>query len=311
MPIAIALLGCAHPHVSDLLGVIASEPDLRLAAAWDEDGSAIPGLVSQHAVREATTAIDRADAVVICAPTDLRPRLCMQAATAGRPILVEKPIARTAAEAVVVAREMRRSRTPAMAAMYLRELPALARLRGLLASGVLGRLSSATASWLHAGALDGSFVGPRAWMRDPRRAGVGALGDLAIPLVDALAVLGGAPVLTAVSFDRGPVGGGDLGGTAVGRWADVPLSVRTSWATRPAALELAINGAAASAVVREGTLELVRADGSRERWVGAPPDAGEALRAFAARLRARRLTTRELDAAIAAQTIVERAAVLD
>jgi hypothetical protein len=97
----------------------------------------------------------------------------------------------------------------------------------------------------------------------------------------------------------------------VGRWADVPVSVRASWATRPPALELVVNGTAASAVMRDGTLEIVRADGSRERWVGAPPDAGEALRAFAERLRSRRLTTRELEAAIAAQRIVERAAVLD
>jgi hypothetical protein len=26
-----ALLGCGHPHVPDVLGVVASEPDLRLA----------------------------------------------------------------------------------------------------------------------------------------------------------------------------------------------------------------------------------------------------------------------------------------
>ena len=70
MPIEIALLGCAHPHVPDLLGVLASEPDLRLAAAWDADPSAVPPAIGGAAVGRARTAIGRADAVVICAPVD-------------------------------------------------------------------------------------------------------------------------------------------------------------------------------------------------------------------------------------------------
>ena len=41
MAIDIALLGCGHPHVPDVLGVLASQPDLRLAAVWDKDPSAM------------------------------------------------------------------------------------------------------------------------------------------------------------------------------------------------------------------------------------------------------------------------------
>src|SRR4051812_39742686 len=117
MPIDLALLGCAHPHVPDVLGVLASEPDLRLVAAWDADPSAIPGALSGAAVGRAETAIRRAHAVVICAPTDQRPALATAAARAGRPLLVEKPVALTATDARGVAREVARSRTPAMAAL--------------------------------------------------------------------------------------------------------------------------------------------------------------------------------------------------
>jgi predicted dehydrogenase len=46
VPIDVALLGCGHPHVPDVLGVLASEPDLRLVAVWDPDPSAIPFAVS-------------------------------------------------------------------------------------------------------------------------------------------------------------------------------------------------------------------------------------------------------------------------
>ena len=287
MPIAISLWAAAMTCLT--CSVLASERDLHLAAAWDSDPSAIPGPITGSAVSSAETAIRRADAVVVCAPTDQRPGLCVQAARAGRPILVEKPIARTAAEARGVAREIARSRTPALAALFLRELPALDRLTAIVREGLLGRIAGASASFAHPGALERWFTGPCAWMGDPRRAGVGGFGDLALHLIDALAVLHELPRLAAVALDRSGSNPGDVGGIALGRWAGAPLSVRASWATRPGGLELVVNGANATAVLRDGVIELSRGAGSPERWIGAPPDAGESLRAFAARLRTRRL----------------------
>jgi predicted dehydrogenase len=308
MPIDVALLGCAHPHIPDVLGVLASEPDLRLTAVWDSDPSAIPVAISGAAVSRAETAIRRAHAVVICAPTDERPALCAQAARAGRPILVEKPLARTAAEARAVAREVARSRTPAMAALFLRELPALHQLAGVLGERLLGRPASVSASFAHPGAVDGWFDGPAEWMRDPRRAGVGGFGDLALHLLDALSTLppGEPPALAAVTLDRGEPGRGDLGGAALGTWAEAPLTVRASWAARPGGLELIVIGAAGTAALRDGVLEIDRG-GTPERWVGAPPDAGEALRAFATRLRARRFPNDGLAPAVRAQAQLEAA----
>lgn len=303
MPIDLALLGCAHPHVPDVLGVLAAEPDLRLVAAWDADRSAIPGPISGVAVGRAETAIRQADAVLICAPTDQRPALCAQAARAGRPLLVEKPIARTAAEARAVAREVQRSRTPAMVALHLRQVPAVSRLAGVLREGLLGRVASVSAAQAHPGALDGWFDGPVAWMRDPERASVGGFGDLAFNLVDLLGLLGAdePPRLATVALD------GDVGGTALGSWAGAPLTVHASWAERPGGLELIVRGGAATATLRGGTLELEREAGRPERWVGAPPDAGEAVRAFAAALRARRLPRDGLARAVRVQETLEAA----
>ncbi len=307
MPIDLALLGCAHPHVPDVLGVLAAEPDLRLVAAWDADRSAIPGPISGAAVGRAETAIRRADAVVICAPTDQRPALCAQAARAGRPLLVEKPIARSAVEARGLAREVRGSRTPAMVALHLRHIPAVGRLAALLRERLLGRLASVSAAQSHPGALEGWFEGPAGWMRDPARAGVGGFGDLAFNLVDLLDRLpAGEPTrLAAVTLDRAD--GGDVGGSALGTWAGAPLSVHASWAERPGGLELVVRGGSGTATLRGGTLELERETGQPERWVGAPPDAGEALRAFAAALRTRRLPDDALEAAVAVQETLEAA----
>jgi predicted dehydrogenase len=309
MPIDVALLGCAHPHVPDVLGVLASEPDLRLVAAWDADRSAIPAAIAGAAVSHADTALRRASAAIVCAPTDQRPALCVQAARAGCPILVEEPVARTAAEARAVAREIGRSRTPAMAALFLRELPALARLAGVLRERLLGRLAGVSAALVHPGAVDGWFDGPRAWMRDPERAGLGGFGDRALHVVDALAALGAdePPALHAVALDRPGAGRADVGGVALGTWAGAPLTVRASWAVRPGGLEVLVAGSAGSATLRDGVLELDRGRGEPERWIGPPPDAGEAVRAFANRLRARRFPRDGLAPAVHAQALLEAA----
>ena len=309
MAIAVALLGCEHPHVPDVLGVIASEPDVHLAAVWSADRSAVPGAVADYLVQSPDTAIGRADVTIVCAPTDERPALCVRAAQAGRPILVEEPLARTATEAARVAREIARSRTPAYAVLFLRELPGLGRLRALLRSDVLGRVTAAAATYLEPTALNGGAV--TEWMQQAGRAGGGAMTHLGIHLVDAMSALGVRPRLDAVRLDRrGASGTSDLGGVALGRWGDVPLTLRTSWVTRPGGLEVVINGTAATAALRDGTLEITADLGAPERWVGAPPDAAEAVRAFLARLRARKLEDDGLRVAVAAHEVIDRAAVL-
>ena len=196
-----------------------------------------------------------------------------------------------------------------MAALFLRELPALRRLRDVLRERLVGRLAGVTAGFAHAGAVDGWFQGPTAWMRDSARAGVGGFGDLALHLVDALAALPAdePPRLAAVALDRDGRGPGDVGGIAGGTWAGAPLSVRASWAQRPGGLELVVAGSAGTATLRDGTLELSRGGGEPQRWIGAAPDAGEALRGFAARLRARRLPRDGLAPAVEAQALLEAA----
>ena len=302
MPIDVALLGCAHPHVPDVLGVIASEPDLRLVAAWDEDPGAVPSVLGGAAVRNVDAAIRRAHAVVICAPTDQRPTLCVRAAQAGRPLLVEKPIALTATEAQRLVREIGRTRTPAMAALFLRRLPALERLAGLLRERLLGRLADVGATFTHAGALDRMFEGPSDWMLDPARAGVGGFGDLGLHLLDALAVLAPdePPRLAAVALDA-------VGGTGLGRWAGVPMRVNASWGVRPGGLEITVAGGTGTAVLRGGVLEVHREFGEPERWVGAPPDAGESVRGFAEALRTRRFPRDGLTAAVRAHVALQEA----
>src|SRR3954470_12836876 len=146
-------------------------------------------------------------------------------------------------------------------------------------------------------------------MRDPERAGLGGFGDRALHVVDALTALGAdePPALHAVALDGPGAGRADVGGVALGTGAGAPLTVRASWAVRPGGLEVLVAGSAGSATLRDGVLELDRGRGEPERWVGPPPDAGEAVRAFANRLRARRFPRDGLAPAVQAQALLEAA----
>ena len=307
MAFSVALLGCEHPHLPEVLGVIASEPDVRLAAVYSADHDAIPGAIAAYAVGSADTAIGRADAVIVGASVRERPQLCVRAARAGRPVLVTAPVAATAAEAAGVAREIARSRTPAYANLFLRQLPALGQLRGLLRADVLGRVTTVAAGHLSAAALNGSAARrtPRAGADAP-----GAMTTLGLDLVDALAALGTRPRLDAVRLDRRRGAPADTGGVAVGRWGDVPLSLRTSSVVRPGGVEVTVNGTVATAVLRDGTLEVSSDLGAPERWIGSPPDPAEGVRHFFARLRTRRLDLNGLRDAVAAHEVIEGAAAM-
>ena len=187
-----------------------------------------------------------------------------------------------------MAREVERSRTPALAALFLRELSALARSRGP-ARGHAGPAGVGQHGVRRTpGAVDGLFEGPTAWMRDrsARR------GRVRRPCPRPRPRAGRAARRRARGAGGGgarPAGAGEARRRRSSAWepGGGPLTVRAGWATRPGGLELMMTGGRARRRgVRGGSSCTATAAGPSV--VGAEPDAGEALRAFTGRLRARR-----------------------
>jgi myo-inositol 2-dehydrogenase / D-chiro-inositol 1-dehydrogenase len=81
------------------------------------------------------------DGVVVAAATDAHPELIVAAADAGVPVFCEKPVARTMAEGVAVARRVAGTGVPIQIGYPRRFDPGFAAAREALASGELG--------WLH------------------------------------------------------------------------------------------------------------------------------------------------------------------
>jgi predicted dehydrogenase len=88
---------------------------------------------------------DNVHIVYIAAPHSEHRKLALMAISAGKHVLVEKPITVTADEARDVAHAARRAGVFAMEAMWTRYLPQTDIVRQLLADGALGEVSLVTA----------------------------------------------------------------------------------------------------------------------------------------------------------------------
>lgn len=144
---------------------------------------------------------DALDAIDICLPTDLHASVAIAALRAGKHVLVEKPLALTAAEADAVLREAEISGRILMAGQVLRFAPAYQLLAELLPG---------------AGPLRSAFFRRRCaapawsrWLSDPARSG-GGVFDLLIHDVDFCISRWGMPrVARATGYEDLP-GGVDI-----------------------------------------------------------------------------------------------------
>jgi predicted dehydrogenase len=92
---------------------------------------------------EAMLADPRIDLVDLCVPNDLHGRMAIQALRAGKPVLVEKPIALTMAEADAMVAAARESGKPLMVAQVLPFVPEFAFALEAVESGRYGALRAA------------------------------------------------------------------------------------------------------------------------------------------------------------------------
>jgi predicted dehydrogenase len=129
------------------LEIVAHHPDFTSAGCVDRDEHALQEARSQPGQEhgqfftsvEEGLARARADAVLIATPTVLHAAHTIQALDAGLPVLLEKPLAATLADAVRVIARSREVSRPVMVAENYRFYRAERTLRQLLANGQAGR----------------------------------------------------------------------------------------------------------------------------------------------------------------------------
>jgi predicted dehydrogenase len=116
-------------------------------------------------------------------PNDTHAEPCIAAAKAGKHILCEKPLARTAAEAKPMLDAVNQAGVKHMVAFNYRFVPAIRLARNLLDEGRLGKIYHFRAVYLQEWILP-QYNTPMSWRLDKSVAGSGALGDLGAHIID-------------------------------------------------------------------------------------------------------------------------------
>lgn len=143
-PLGIGLVGVGRHGSRYLQHLLGDLPGAALAALCRRTaGERLPGCeVPLYGDYRAMIADPKVEAVVVVTPPTLCRDICLAATSAGKPILIEKPLATSGADARAMVAAADRARVPLMTAQTLRFDPAILLLKEQLRT--IGRLQSAT-----------------------------------------------------------------------------------------------------------------------------------------------------------------------
>ncbi|MFY9340996.1 MAG: Gfo/Idh/MocA family oxidoreductase [Planctomycetota bacterium] len=142
------------------------------------------------------------DAVDICTPNDSHREIALAAAAAGKAILCEKPLARTAAEGADMVAAVERAKVPNIVWYNYRRVPAVTLAKQLIDAGRLGKVFHYRAVFLQDWTISADLPqgGTGLWRLDHAVAGSGVTGDLLAHCIDtAIWLNGGFDSVTAMT----------------------------------------------------------------------------------------------------------------
>jgi len=201
-PFRIALVGAGG--IGSVHATAAADASVRIVAAADPDPEACKAIAETaqcptfpdfDALLAGSVAFD---GVVLATPPSVRLDVVRRALDAGLPVLVEKPLAPSAAEARELARLADEHSGVLTAVAYChRFTPAIVRMRGMLAAGELGAL----VRFENVFACTIPAMESR-WMSDPAVSGGGSLIDTGSHSLDLFQHLMGTPSIRGAVFER-------------------------------------------------------------------------------------------------------------
>jgi predicted dehydrogenase len=142
------------------------------------------------------------DAIDICTPNDTHKEIALAAAAAGKAILCEKPLARTAAEGAEMVAAVERAKVPNIVWYNYRRVPAVTLAKQIVDSGKLGKVFHYRAVFLQDWTISADLPqgGTGLWRLDKKVAGSGVTGDLLAHCIDtAIWLNGGFDSVTAMT----------------------------------------------------------------------------------------------------------------
>ena len=184
------------PHEPELTAICARNKDRaeEFAANW--------GYGSVETDWRALIERDDIDLIDIAAPNNMHDDIAIAAAEAGKMVMCEKPLGRTAAESAAMVAAVEKAGVRNMVWYNYRRIPAVTMAKQMIESGALGRIYHYRAKFLQDWtiATDLPQGGEGLWRLDVDVAGSGVTGDLLAHCIDtAMWLNGGIDTVTAMT----------------------------------------------------------------------------------------------------------------
>jgi predicted dehydrogenase len=212
--------------------VLQKLPEADLAAVCDRDRGKARLVAEKFGLKKVYTDLrqmldqESLDAVIVSTSTDAHKEAAMAAIQAGTAVLVEKPIARTSAEATAIAEAAAAAKVKVMVGMNHRFRPDTMILKSLIEGKELGKIFYTKTGWLRRRTSDSS------WTLQKEKAGGGVFIDLGIVMLDLALWMMGYPVVTRVSattFSHATKGVEDTAIVSLHMKDGTKMSIEVSW----------------------------------------------------------------------------------
>jgi predicted dehydrogenase len=191
------MIGCGNVTELKSAPAFNKVPGSQLVAVMSRNTEKAKDYASRHGVERYYGNVDQlindpeVNAVYVATPPDTHAHYAIEAMKAGKPVYVEKPMARSYAECLEMLKVSEQTGMPLYVAYYRRTLPAFNKVKELLEKGIIGKpLTVHLTLHLPKGVKD-QFRDQQSWHVDPTIAGAGHFYDLASHQFDILDYLAG------------------------------------------------------------------------------------------------------------------------
>ena len=184
-----ALLGLSHPHSLAHLRTLQAVPEIASITLWDEDEALLRSTLENQGEKVSATTTDLASVlaeeqilfVVAALRNDLGPPIFTRALEAGKHVITDKPIGKTAVESAEVAAVAKREGRKLGVFYQNRALPPIQDARRIVEQGLIGELVSVEMRMV---TTQVQVRDPSHWLFDMDKAGGGILSWLGCHYID-------------------------------------------------------------------------------------------------------------------------------
>lgn len=195
------LLGIEHPHSLAHLRTLQALPEVEQIYLWDENPAALAAAKEAQGEKIAGVTTDLGEVlarddiffVIAALRTDLSPAICLQVLAAGKHLLAEKPMGRTAADVARIEAAAERAGLQLSVCYQNRRNPLIRQMRALMVEGILGPLMTVEMRVLTTAVR---FRDPQHWLFNQEKAGGGMLSWLGCHYLDMMRAITGEEIIS-------------------------------------------------------------------------------------------------------------------